>query len=539
MADDGNLGLLRSERLRPWWVSRTRGARIALLWGGAALLAGAEVVSLAAGLHPALPFVVAFLLFVALRPFPGAVFAATVFFAPLGLWLLGVQRLVGDAFGGHDYVLSLSASVVCCTLLLVTLIRRRPTQRQLTVAVVAAAIFAIWIPIGVAHHGVSQTLVGVRLMVLPVVMLVVVLGLSVRELHLLISVTAWLVIANAVAAVAEYIIGPTRLLAYGFEPDRAIRYIGSTFRAPGLTEVNAALGLLCGAYLLGYAALWLVRDLRPNRLLWHVAGGAAAVGLVLSTSRTGALLLVGGMVVAIVLNRGGGPAARKRARWIGVAVVAVVLGGFAALGVTGSTSTFERFTIWGRLLRSGAPWYGNGMGSVGAATNSRASSSAQVFVDNYFVSVSLQLGIPVLVTVLALVCWGLYRLSRGSSRHPEYAVHLAVLAGLASGCVMIEVWEYATAMLCLVTFVAFAVRAGSLSGPPETGPDGDEPGSEVLAETVRLQPGAAAETVRLQLDLSGETVVMNRPGIDDTVILNKPGPFPDRDTRKHPERYRR
>jgi hypothetical protein len=57
------------------------------------------------------------------------VYAAIVLCAPLGLWMIGVKALVGDAFGGRDYALSLT-SAVAWTLLIVTVIRRPPTRRQ-------------------------------------------------------------------------------------------------------------------------------------------------------------------------------------------------------------------------------------------------------------------------------------------------------------------------------------------------------------------------------------------------------------------------
>ena len=73
----------------------------------------------------------------------------------------------------------------------------------------------------------------------------------------------------------EFIVGPPRLVAWGLSDGNAIRYIDGNFRAPGLTDFNAELGMLAGAYLLGYAGLWLTRDSRPRHRVWH-AGAAAA-----------------------------------------------------------------------------------------------------------------------------------------------------------------------------------------------------------------------------------------------------------------------
>jgi hypothetical protein len=507
------IGLLRAPSTAAWWRARTLGARRAIIIGGTATLALAVVACLFAGISPLLPFLLAFLVFVAVRPFPGMVYVAIVFCAPLGLWAIGVKKLVGDAFGGRDYALSLSASAVACALLIVTLIRRPPSRRQALAWGTGVGLSGVWVLIGFAHHGIAQTLVGVRLTALPVILLIVVIALSARELYRLVTLTAWLMIANAVAGVAEYVIGPARLVEFGLPEGTAVRYIGSTFRAPGLTEVNAALGLLSGSFLLGYAVLWLVRDLRPRHVVWHVAAGAALISLALSTSRTGALLLAGGLIAAVVLNRGGGPAARRRGRLIGIGVVVCVLAGFVAVGATGSSSLFERFRVWGDLLRAGELWYGAGVGGVGAATNSRASNSPQIFVDNYFVSVALQFGVPVLVALVIALVWGLVRLSRRSEREPWNVVHLAVLVGLSAGCLMIEVWEYADAMMCLALFVAYAMRAG----PPasETDPVVPAESAEPAAHADVAGP-ALDDTVRLSLD---DTVRLSVESVADTVVL--------------------
>jgi hypothetical protein len=496
----------------------------------AAAVLVAAVACLIAGLPPLLPVVLAALALAVAYPLVGMIYVLVVLTAPLGLWMIRVDDVMSWTFGGREYALSLSSSVIAVALMFRTLIERPPTRRQLAVALPAVAAFGVWVLVGVAHHGLAQTAAGARITALPVILLVVASRCTARHLDRLITVTAWLVIANGVAAVVEYAIGPARLIAYGFEEGRAVRLIGDTFRAPGLTEVNAELGLLAGSYLLGYAALWLVRDLRPHRLPWHVAAGAAAVCLGLSTSRSGALLLAAGLVAAVVLNRGGGAAARRRAGLAGIAVVVLVVGGFAAVGATGSASLFERFTVWGRLIGADAPWYGLGVGGVGAATYSRAASTPQVFVDNYFVSVVLQFGYVVPIVLAGLIVWGLFRLSRRSAEHPHHVVYLAVLAGTVGGCLMIELWEYGDAMVCLALFVAYAARRTEAAGPAAAEPVAAAPPAPAAPPRppIPAPRPAVEDTVRLQVD-AADTVVMNRPAVEDTVVLINPGPFPDRE----------
>ncbi|RQW84853.1 hypothetical protein DKL51_29405, partial [Micromonospora globispora] len=277
---------------------------------GAGLLLVAMVAALLAGLSPLLPVVLVAVAAVAVRPVAGLGYVLIVLNAPLGLWFVGVEGAVGGAFGGRDYALGLSAAVVICVLFALTAFRHRWTRRQLAGAGVALLVVAVWSLIGFAHHGVAQTLVGVRLTVLPVLLLAVLFSLTLRQVLPLMTVLAWLLVANAVASVAELIVGPARLVQWGFEENTAVRYIGDTFRVPGLTSFNAELGILAGAYLLGYVALWLTRGARPTRRSWHAGGLASVLCLALSTSRSGALLVAGGVVAAVVLNRSGGAAGR-------------------------------------------------------------------------------------------------------------------------------------------------------------------------------------------------------------------------------------
>ncbi|WP_446218776.1 hypothetical protein [Micromonospora sp. IBHARD004] len=422
---------------------------------GGVLLLVAVLACLLAGLPPLLPILLTLLAAVAVGPVAGLGYVLVVLNAPLGLWFVGVEGVVGDAFGGRDYALGLSAAVVVGVLFALTAFRRRWSRRQLAGAGAALLVVAVWSLIGFAHHGVAQTLVGVRLTVLPVLLLVVLCSLTLRQVVPLMTVLAWVLVANAVASVGELIVGPARLVRWGFEENTAVRYIGDTFRVPGLTSFNAELGILAGAYLLGYVALWLTRGARPTRWSWHAGGLASLLCLALSTSRSGALLVAGGLVAAVVLNRSGGAAAQRRARILGLAVIGCLAVGFAAVGATGARSLFERFDVWARLLGADLPIWGLGLGGVGAATTSRVTSGPQVFVDNYFVSVALQFG-PVLgVALVAAFGYALWRLCRRSAERPASVLFIALLAGLACSFLVIEAWEYPGAMMCLGVFLAY------------------------------------------------------------------------------------
>ncbi|MET0491906.1 MAG: hypothetical protein ABW000_02120 [Actinoplanes sp.] len=385
--------------------------------------------------------------------FGGLVYVMVVVTVPLGLWLIGLQWLVGQAFGGRDYILNLSASVVICALAAVTVLRRGGDLplRWVSVAAGALVVAAGWSAIGVAHHGLAQTVTGLRLILIPVAMLVVVAALEVPVVRRLLTVLSWLVVANAVAGLAEIVVGPARLVRIGFSEDRNIRYIDGVFRVPGLTEFNAELGMLAGAFLLGYLASWLVPSSRPRLWAWHAGALAAVVCLAMSTSRSGALLVVGGVLGAVLLQRSRNRLRRLLSLVVAGGFVITVAGAFVVLGAGGSSSLFERFTVWGDLL-GGVPLLGHGIGGAGAATYSRVASSPPVFVDNYFINIGLQFGPIVMVLLILAVAAGLFWLARESGRRPEFVLPIAMVAGLVGSALVIDSWEFAAAMLTLILF---------------------------------------------------------------------------------------
>ncbi|MEH0845673.1 hypothetical protein V6U81_25125 [Micromonospora sp. CPCC 205711] len=458
-----------------------------LLIAAAVALPVAVAACAVVGLPPLLPALLAVLGFFAVRPVPGMAYVFVVLNAPLGLRFSGLEGLVGDAFGGRDYALGLSVAAVTGVHALRMVVRRRWRHTQLIAGVVALMVLGVWSLIGVANHGPAQTAVGLRLTVMPLLLLLVMTALPRPDVLRMVTVAAWLMMANVAATVAELIIGPAQLVEWGFEEGRNVRYIGNTFRAPGLTEFNAELGILAGAFLLGYATLWLARGGRPTRWSWHLGAVSALVCLALSTSRSGALLLVGGVVAAAVANRSGSAAARRRARLVGLGVIVCVLAGFVAVGATGANSLFQRFEIWSGLLGGDLPLWGGGIGAAGAATVSRVAGGEQIFVDNYFVSVALQYGLPMMVVLIAAVGYLLFWLWRRGATRPSAVLHVAVLAGLSGASLVVEAWEYLGAMMCLAIFVGYGRHLDadkeSEDVPADTGIAG-----QIDADTVVLPP---------------------------------------------------
>jgi hypothetical protein len=379
----------------------------------------------------------------------GLGYAMVVMTVPLGLWMLGLQRLTG-----RDYVLNLSSAVVVCALAAAVVLRRGGSLPMRWVAAGAAgvAVAVVWAVIGVAHHGPGQTAAGLRIIVVPIAMIVIVTALPAPAVASLLTLESWLVVANAAAGLAELAIGPARLVQAGFSDERNVRYINGVFRVPGLTEFNAELGMLAGAYLLGYLACWMTPGVRPVRWSWHAGALSAAACLMLSTSRSGVVLVVAGLLAAVLRRRSALSVA------VAGAVVVATTGAFAVLGAAGSNSLFERFAVWGHLLR-GVPPAGFGIGGAGAATYSRVAGSAPVFVDNYFLNLGLQFGPVVMGLFVVAVLVALVRLVRGCAAHPGWVMPIALLAGTVAASLVIDSWEFPAAMLALFLFCAHGLRA--------------------------------------------------------------------------------
>ncbi|GGL19532.1 hypothetical protein [Mangrovihabitans endophyticus] len=373
---------------------------------------------------------------------------------------LAAQGLSWLLFAGHGWVLNLAAAVLASALAVAVVVHRGGDLpvRWAAAGLVAAAAALLWGAIGVADHGLAQTVTGLRLILMPIAFAVIAASLGGPAIERLLTVAAWVMTANAVAAVAEKLIGPDTLVHWGFTADHNVRYIDGVFRVPGLTQVNAELGLLAGAFALGYAVCWLSPSTRPRRGVWHIAAVAAVVCLGLSTSRSGALLVVGGLTGAVVL-----PRTRSRRRRIVAIVLAALLavglaGAFVLLGAGGSASLFQRFAVWRDLL-AGVSVLGDGIGGAGGATYSRVAASPPRFVDNYFLDVGLQFGPVVMVLLVVATVATVVACVRASRRRRDLVLPIGLVCGLACASLTLDTWEFGATMLTLILFGYHGLRS--------------------------------------------------------------------------------
>ncbi|WP_165314261.1 hypothetical protein [Agromyces protaetiae] len=325
-----------------------------------------------------------------------------------------------------------------------------------------AALLAAIVPatiVGFATLPSMQVVSGLRYIVVPLIAAVIASTLSDRALRIVLRAVTVEMVVSLGAAIVETTLGSDRLLALsGVSYGVSIRNIGETLRAPGTFATNYHLGAFAGVFAVVAMFWWGMLPGAKRDRIWRLVALVAAVGcLVLSTYRTGVLVLVIATAVAVLAVRAIPPAAK-------VAVVVVAAGvavAFSAAGLDSSSSLFERFGIWADLLARGSAPVGSGTGYAGAASGADA-AVRHIFTDNYYLSLWLQIGAfaLVFVAVFAWIAWALFRAGRrvGRDAAPIAAAAFALWLGVLAGLAVVELWEYTSAM-SLVALVLGATGA--------------------------------------------------------------------------------
>lgn len=306
----------------------------------------------------------------------------------------------------------------------------------------------------------SQVLSGARYLAIPVVVALLASTLTDRARRTLLILVTIEMTVSFIAAIIETAIGSDRLLEEtGLDYGVTIRNIGETLRAPGTFATNYHLGSFAGVFAV-VALLWWGSLRGASRdIVWRVIAVVSSIGcLVLSTYRTGLVIVLVAVGAAILLSGRRLPAWVKIVLALGAAGVAV---GFVTAGLGSSDSFYERLAIWTGLLTDSVAPFGRGLGYSGAASGAEG-AAVQIFTDNYYISLWLQLGVSSLIffgvfVVLAVL---LVRMGQRGDRRalPAACLWIGALAGFA----FVELWEYTSAM-SLVGFVlgssALAVSA--------------------------------------------------------------------------------
>jgi hypothetical protein len=264
---------------------------------------------------------------------------------------------------------------------------------------------------------------GVRLISEPLLLLLVGLGLD-RAGRTLRWALGSLVLTASLAAfvgLAQQVLGPQRLVAFGFDYDQHVRTFNGHLRSFGTFDEPFAYAafLLFGlaAALFGLRRGWLV----------YAAGALIAAGLVASLARTAAVVSIA--LLGLWLARHGFIAVAMllgSAALVSSAVLLVTAGGTESQTVVAGSSTYltinGRTEAWKLALGRPVEWpFGRGVGEVGTAaeratltvrgTRRTDDDDASGAVDSGYFATVADIGLAGLAVLVALF-WRLGGLAR-------------------------------------------------------------------------------------------------------------------------------
>jgi hypothetical protein len=340
-------------------------------------------------------------------------------------------------------------------------------QANTLVLRVAALVFVLTLPgllIAFFQLPTAQWLSGIRYIVVPLAVAVLGSTLSDRQLRLVLKGVTCLMVVAAIAAAIENSLGSDELLkltkvGYGV----SIRNIGSALRAPGTFATNYLLGAYASVVAV-VALLWwgTLKDAKRD-LGWRIVALASALaGLAFSTYRTGVILLAVSVGAAVFLS---GPSIKAWVKVLVATIAGALVAGFLVIGLGNSDSFYERLAVWRGLLDSATSVLGNGLGYSGAASGA-AGSAAQIFTDNYYISLWLQFGVAGAAIVVIFVGIFVALLVEGRRGNPRAAVAVALWAGTLVAFAFVELWEYTSAMSIIAMIVGASARGYRRSPAP-------------------------------------------------------------------------
>ncbi len=383
---------------------------------------------------------------VVLRPFL-AVFAVLAVDA-LGLVLV-LTRLDTGALNLATFGL-VGLAAVSTRIRASTAFPRRALHFLVTVSLVLAVGVSVALVSAVPPN---QVLAGFRLLATPLLCAVIALGMSKQQASSVLKVATILAVASAVASVVETRLGIGGLLDVGLTYGTNIRQYEGELRAPGLFTTNYALGAFAGV--LGALAFvwWPVLGLSRWDRIWRwVAIAASSACLVLSIYRTGILVLLFSLALWIAISEEGRSAFGRRL--LGGIAGAVAVAYVLSAGFGSAASLEDRTRVWSRVLAQyDLEILGHGLGFSGAASSSRFAID-RVTVDNYYLSLALQLGVfaaPLLFLMALSTLWML----RHARRVPILRAGI-VLAACLVGFLFVDFWEYTAAMALALTSAGVA-----------------------------------------------------------------------------------
>lgn len=264
--------------------------------------------------------------------------------------------------------------------------------------------------------------------------------------------------------------GVDSLVQNGYDYGTTVRQIDGHLRAFGFMATNSDLGLMVAALALLVAAARAAG--RPLPFLIEVAIlAASATGIYWSTSRSGFILIALFLAFAMGAYRRRTLGTRVIVTAVFAIGIALVIYAYAGIGATSDESLFDRFRVWGTLIREYSSPLGNGPGSVGAASYSSLGTSKSIFVDNSWLSIYLQYGIVGLTFAVVSVVVALrYTLGLVRERATRDA-GLVAMGGIVSLAVVsffVELIDYPMSTAVIGFTIGVALRTISPVKPDRT-----------------------------------------------------------------------
>lgn len=293
---------------------------------------------------------------------------------------------------------------------------------------------------------------AIKFLLLPLLMSSIYL-ISDRNIAKFLEAGMYVQIANGIAVVLEFILGPTTLLKLGFVYGTNIRDFTGIIRFPGLTFTNYELGMFSS--IMATLMYIMFRDYKNwtlgiRKKLIYLTFISSLICLLGSSSRSGILFLILSFIIHnIVIKR------RYHILALGISLgTSLVLYGInTQIFLFSAQSSTSRFELWSSLLGTRSWIYGTGLGTTGSASNSTfANAFDRTFVDNQFIGVLIQFGVFGAVFFLAFI----YFLMRAISKRDMSLVIAFLIISM-----FIEIYDYTIFMTIFYFYIFYMVSKDS------------------------------------------------------------------------------
>jgi hypothetical protein len=270
---------------------------------------------------------------------------------------------------------------------------------------------------------------------------------------------ALVVLANLLAQIWQLVNGLDFLLSIGIQYGQNLRQIDGLLRAPGLTLTNSEIGLFAAVTAAGLTVLALTEKNTSKRLFLFLGASFGLTSLILSTSRSGLLLLLGTFIHYIFTSRRMFIGTGLRWAVLSLGIFGVVL--FQMYGSASTVSFQDRLAVWANLISFDANLLiGHGLGYVGSVSFSSFNSSPGLFTDNMWFSIMLQAGLLVTISLATITL----RFIFGRTAGKVFNSRRSIVFGVLMSSFFVEVLDYPLTILSLGFLLAVLRRQEADNG---------------------------------------------------------------------------